>query len=91
MGYCSNLLFHVNDEYNRLSKHNINFKVTQTIRLIFILSTFAVWCILLYVWAKAIFAQLQFYILTIWLIAITLVACSAGREVVQVKMLEKIK
>ena len=82
MGKISNLLFHVNDEYNRFSKHNINLKLTQSIRLFFMLTSFAVWCILLYVWAKAIFAQLQFYILTFWLYAITAVACSAGREVV---------
>ena len=40
---------------------------------------------------KAIFAQLQFYILTLWLVAITAVACAAGRQVVEVKMVEKLK
>ena len=55
------------------------------------ISCFALWCILLYVWSKAVFAQLQFYILTIWLYSISTVAFSSGREIVQAKMLEKIK
>ena len=58
MGLCSSLLLEVRDDYNRLSKHNFNFKCTQSLRLFFMLGSFVVWGILLYVWAKAIFAQL---------------------------------
>lgn len=46
---------------------------------------------MLYVWGKAIFGQVVFYMLTIWIYAQTTVAISAGREVVEVKMLEKLK
>ena len=88
---CLQNLFSVNEELNRFKLHNCNFKFTQTIRLIFMLSTFAVWGLLLYVWAKAVIAQFQFWILTFWLIAVSVTACSSGREVVEVKMLEKIK
>ena len=87
----SKFLFGVGEDYNTLKLHNINFKVTQSIRLFFILVSLAIWGTLLYVWAKAIFAQLQFYILTIWLFAIISVSCSAGREVVEVKMVERLK
>ena len=44
--------------------------------------TLALWFILLYVWSKATFAQLQMYVLTIWLYAISTVALSSGREIV---------
>lgn len=88
---CSDFLFKVSNDYNRVAKHNFNFKVTQSIRLSFMVASFAIWGILLYVWAKAICAQLQFYILTLWLIAITALSCSAGREVVEYKMVERLK
>jgi len=88
---CSDFLFHVSVEYNRLAKHNCNFKLTQSVRLFFIVASFAIWGLLLYVWAKAICAQLQFYILTLWLFCITTVSCSAGREVVEHKMVERLK
>ena len=57
-GGIANFFFHVDDDFNRMSKHNCNFKCTQTMRLLFMSSSFALWCILLYVWSKAIFAQL---------------------------------
>lgn len=88
---CYDLLFHVGDEFNRYSKHNCNFKFTQSLRLLFMTFSFAIWALLLYVWAKAIFAQLQFYTLTLWLYAITSVACSSGREVVEVKMVSRLQ
>jgi len=88
---CSNFLFHVSDDYNRLHRHNFNFKCTQTIRLINMIASFFLWCILLYVWVKAVFAQLQFYILTLWLISSTKLAWSAGREVVEKKMVERLR
>ena len=91
MSGCPQAFFHVSEDYNRLSKHNVNFKFTQSIRLSCMVVCFGIWAILLYVWGKAIFAQLQFYILTIWLYAISLVSCSAGREVVEVKMVSRIK
>jgi len=49
-------LFHVDDSLNRFKLHNCNFKCTQTMRLIFMICSFAVWGILLFVWAKAVFA-----------------------------------
>lgn len=55
---CSNFLFEVSDDYNRLYRHNFNFKCTQTLRLINIIVSFAIWAMLLYVWVKAVFAQL---------------------------------
>ena len=88
---CLNFFFSLSDEFNRLSKHNCNFKLTQSLRLFFMVCSFAIWGTLLYVWAKAIFAQLQFYILTIWFFSISAVATSAGREVVEVKMVNKMK
>ena len=45
----------------------------------------------MYVWAKEIFCQLQFYVLGLWIYAILNVATSAGREVVELKMVNKIK
>lgn len=53
---CTNFLFHVSDDYNRLYRHNFNFKATQVLRLFNLIGSFAIWCILLYVWVKAIFA-----------------------------------
>ena len=51
-------LFDVSEEYNRVARHNYNFVVTQSIRLVIILISFFFWGILLYVWVKDIFAQL---------------------------------
>jgi len=53
---CTSFLFGVSDDFNRLKNHNMNFKVTQSIRLFFIIASFGIWGTLLYVWAKAIFA-----------------------------------
>jgi hypothetical protein len=87
----SNLLFGIGDDYNRVSKHNCNFKCTQAIRLIMMFFTLAVLGSLMYIWAKSILAQLVIFSLGIWFFAQTLIALSAGREVVEVKMLDKIK
>ena len=50
----SNLLFDIGDDYNRVSKHNCNFKCTQVIRLIMIISSLGIWGTLIYIWAKTI-------------------------------------
>lgn len=60
-------------------------------RLLGILASVCIWCVLLFVWAKAVFAQLQFWILTIWIYAISSFALSAGREVCEIKMLRKLQ
>jgi len=75
MGFsCFNLLFYVDDDCNRLAKHNYNFTVIQSIRLTFILVSIMIQGILLYVWAKDVFAQLQFYVLLLFIIGIAGVA-----------------
>lgn len=48
-------LFKVDDTYNRISMHNMNFVATQTFRLVMMIATFAFWICLLYVWVKAVF------------------------------------
>lgn len=87
----SQFLFYMDEDLNRVKRHNFNFKCTQTIRLIFMLLSFAVWGILVYVWAKALLSQLQFWILTLWLYAITTVSISAGRQVVEEKLTERLR
>ena len=84
-------LFDVSAEYNRVARHNYNFVCTQSIRLAIIFISFFLWGILLYVWVKDIFAQLQFYILTIWLFAISSLAWASGREIYEAKMVVKIR
>ena len=86
-----NELFTVSEFFNRVKEHNINFKVTQSIRIFMFLISLANWTLLLYVWSKAILGQIVFYTLTIWIYALTTLAISAGREVVEVKILEKLK
>ena len=51
----------------------------------------ALWGTLLYIWAKSVLAQLVFFTLTIWVIAITLLAFSSGREVCEAKLVDRIK
>ena len=80
----------VDDEFNRVAKHNCNFKFIQTVRLLSILASGCLWCVLLFIWAKASFAQLQFWILCIWIYSISIFALSAGREVCEIKMLRKL-
>lgn len=50
----TDFLFHVDEDLNRVKRHNINFKCTQTLRLFFMISTFLVTGVLIYVWAKAL-------------------------------------
>ena len=87
----SNLLFELGDDYNRVSKHNCNFKCTQTLRLIMMITCFAIWGMLLYIWAKTVLSQIVFWSLSMWLFAISTLAMSSGREVCEIKMLEKLK
>ena len=87
----SNLLFELGDDYNRVSKHNCNFKLTQTLRLIMMVSSFAIWGMLLYIWAKTVLSQLVFWSLTLWIFAISTMAISSGREVCEIKMLDRLK
>ena len=74
-----------------MNKFNCNFKAIQSVRLVFMIASLALLGCLMYVWVKAIFAQLQFYILLVWCYAIIAIGCSSGREVVQVKMVENLK
>ena len=53
---CGKFLFEVSEDYNRLYRHNFNFKCTQSFRLANMVASFALWCILLYVWVKAVLA-----------------------------------
>ena len=53
--------------------------------------SFAVWGMLLYIWAKVVLAEILFYTMTLWLFAISTLAVSAGREVCEIKMLGKLK
>ena len=53
---CGKFLFEVSEDYNRLYRHNFNFKCTQSFRLANMVASFAIWCILLYVWVKAVLA-----------------------------------
>ena len=87
----SNLLFELGDDYNRVSKHNCNFKFTQTLRLIMMVSCFAIWGMLLYIWAKTVLCQLVFWSLSLWIYAISTMAISSGREVCEIKMLDRLK
>ena len=87
----SNLLFELGDDYNKVSRHNCNFKLTQTLRLIMIVSCFAIWGLLLYIWAKTVLSQLVFWSLSLWIFAISTLAISSGREVCEIKMLGKLK
>ena len=87
---CTRLFFELGDDYNRVSKHNCNFKCTQAIRLIIMLLSIAVWGTLLYIWAKSILAQLVIFALTAWIIAISTLSFSAGREVCEAKMVHRI-
>lgn len=94
MGSCCSTLLcasEVGDDYNRVAKHNCNFKCTQSMRLIMIFLSFCLWGTLLYVWAKSVLSQLVFFTLTAWIIAISFVAFSAGREVCEAKMVDRIK
>ena len=84
-------LFTLSGFFNRVSMHNINFKWTQSIRIVMFLFNLTNWIVMLYVWGKAILGQIVFYTLSIWIYALTTVAISAGREVVEVKILEKLK
>ena len=84
-------LFTLEDTFNRVKLHNINFVATQSIRLLMLTASFAFWIMLVYVWVKAVFSQILFYTLTLWLVASCSVALASGREVVEVKMLEKLK
>ena len=71
MGFsCFNFLFHLDEDCNRLARHNYNFTVTQSVRLTCIVASMVVWGTLVYVWVKDVFAQLQFYVLVLWLVAI---------------------
>lgn len=71
--------------------HNINFKCTQTFRLIIFVTSLLIWLMMLYVWGKAIFGQIVFYTMSVFIYAMTTISVSAGREVVEEKMLEKLK
>jgi cystathionine beta-lyase/cystathionine gamma-synthase len=53
---CASFLFELSDDYNRFYRHNFNFKLTQSLRLVFSLISFSIWGLLLYVWVKDIFA-----------------------------------
>ena len=88
---CTSFLFDIPEAYNRFYMHNFSFKCTQTVRLLIILLSMAIWCLLIYVWVKACIEQLQFYILTIWLFAIARLSWSAGREVMEKKLLMRRK
>ena len=81
----------MSDDYNRFYRHNCNFVFTQSVRLIFIFCSFAIFCLLLYVWVKDIFAQIQFWILLTWVVAITRLSWASGREVVEKKMVERLR
>jgi len=92
MGFsCHSLLFRLDEDSNRMAKHNYNFTLTQSIRLTMTIVSVGLTGTLLYVWVKDIFAQLQFYIMLLWILAIAGVACSAGREVVELKLVHRLK
>ena len=74
-----------------MKMHNINFKCTQTFRLIIFVTSLLIWLMMLYVWGKAIFGQIVFYTMSVFLYAMTTISVSAGREVVEEKMLENLK
>ena len=90
-GAISNLFCQVGDDYNRVYMHNINFKVTQSIRLVMILASLAVWGTLVYIWAKSVLSQLVIFSFGLWILALSLTALSSGREVCEKKMVDKIK
>ena len=87
----SAFLFRVDPCLNQVKNHNINFKVTQTLRLVFILASFTVWGILSYVWVKDFCAKLQFWIMTLWLYAYTIMSIAAGAKVVEEKKTLKLR
>ena len=91
MGGIFEFLFHVPEAFNRTWMHNYNFTLTQSLRLANMLGSATILGILIYVWVKDCIAQLQFYTLMFWLLAISTLACSAGREVVEVKLVHKMK
>lgn len=55
---CTKFWFDLDEDYKLVAHHNCTFWWTQLIRLIMMMGSFLIWGLLLYVWAKAIFAQL---------------------------------
>ena len=57
MGFsCNSLLFHMDEDRNRMAKHNYNFSLTQSIRLTMIIVSLCIWGTLLYIWTKDVCA-----------------------------------
>ena len=65
--------------------------MVQSVRLAMMISSLAIWLTLGFIMVKEVLYQLHFWVLTVWLYAICAVAISSGRQVVEAKMLLKMK
>ena len=72
-------LFGVPDYLNTFSYCTGNFKVVQSIRLFMMVGSLVIWLTLGFIMVKEVLYQLHFWILSIWLYAISSVAVSSGR------------
>ena len=84
-------IFSLQDTFNRTKLHNCNFVGTQILRLLSFFVTLAFLVIMLFIWVKACAGRILFLALVLWGFSQVAFSVSAGREVVEVKMLEKLK
>ena len=72
-------LLGVPEYLNTFQYSNANFKVVQSIRLFMMVCSLAIWLALGFIMVKEVLYQLHFWVLSIWLYAISAVAISSGR------------
>ena len=72
-------LFGVPNYQNTFAHITGSFKVVQSIRLFMMVASLCIWLILGFIMVKEVLYQLHFWILSIWLYAVSSIAISSGR------------
>ena len=79
----------IENSYNTFAETNINFKLTQCIRLFFMILLFLLFLVMGYVFVKMTLFYVNCWAIIISLVCMLYLSFSAGRMVVEEKMLEK--
>lgn len=82
-------LLGIKEDFNSFAETNINFKVTQCMRLFFMILLLLCFLVSLYILVKMAFFYVNCWAMVLSLVSVLYVGFSAGRMVVEEKMLEK--
>jgi len=84
-------VFSVGPEYMTLDKTNFNFKCVQTTRLVMMILIFILWLLQGFTLVRVAPFYISFWTLTFLFLALLKTSISAGRKVVENKMLENLR